>query len=130
MTPSTKNSSYYVLAVEDDSDTLTLVRLVLKDIPLRIVQAATGAEALGLLGHETPALLLLDLSLPDMGGWEVLKRMRSDERMLDVPVIVLTSHNESIHRVIGRLQPVSAFLLKPVNASELQTCVRQALNLS
>jgi CheY-like chemotaxis protein len=120
---------YRVLAVEDDLDTMQLMRVVLRDMPLDLVHAATGAEALKFLAQEAPALLVLDLNLPDMRGWELLDRLKTDQRLEVLPVVVVTSHADPVHRLIGTLQPVAAYLRKPVKPEALRQQVRTLLNL-
>jgi DNA-binding response OmpR family regulator len=120
---------YRVLAVEDDADMLIMVQVVLRDLPLTMESAHNGAQAISYLRHQTPDLLLLDIGLPDMRGWEILDAIRTDVRLSNMQVIVLTSHSEPVHRLIGMLQPVSAYLNKPLNPRELHESVRQALKI-
>ena len=121
--------THRVLAVEDDADTLQLMRMALRDLPLQIVHAGTGAEAITFLEREVPELIFLDINLPDMHGWEVLDRFKSDARLKQTRVIVLTSHNDPVHRLIGTLQPITAYLTKPVIADQLRQQVRSLLTL-
>jgi CheY-like chemotaxis protein len=109
---------------------MTLMRVVLHALPLEITHVMTGAEARAHLASETPDLLLLDLNLPDMRGWDVLEHFKGDERLWHMRVIVLTSHAEPVHRLIGMLQPIRAYLHKPVSAERLRHQVREALSLS
>jgi chemosensory pili system protein ChpA (sensor histidine kinase/response regulator) len=121
--------TYRALAVEDDADSLQLMRLVLRDLPLEIDHAPTGAAAVEYLSRQVPDIMFLDINLPDMRGWDVLDRFRSDARLSDLLVIVLTSHHEPVHRLIGMLQPIAAYLRKPVDAEVLRQHVRQFLSL-
>jgi CheY-like chemotaxis protein len=118
-----------VLAVEDDADTLQLMRMVLRDLPLDIAQASTGAEAIAFLKKEPPELMFLDINLPDMNGWEVLDCFKTDARLSATRVIVLTSHTDPVHRLIGMLQPITAYLNKPIAADKLRQHVRDLLAL-
>ena len=118
-----------VLAVEDDADTLQLMRMVLRDLPLEIVQAGTGADAIAFLEREAPELMFLDINLPDMHGWDVLDRYKNDTRLSQTRIIVLTSHNDPVHRLIGMLQPITAYLTKPVAGEALRQQVRNLLAL-
>jgi CheY-like chemotaxis protein len=122
-------STYQVLAVEDDLDAMTIMRLVLRALPLEITHVTTGAAAKAHLAQKTPDLMLLDLNLPDMRGWELLELFKTDERLQQMRVIVLTSHAEPVHRLIGMLQPIRAYLNKPVQADRLRQHVRDALSL-
>jgi CheY-like chemotaxis protein len=118
-----------VLLVEDDPDTLQLLRLELRDMPLDIEQACSGTEAIAAIDRAVPELIFLDINLPDMRGWEVLDRFKADARLQTARIIVLTSHNDPVHRLIGSLQPITAYLSKPVAANELRQYVRDALRL-
>ncbi len=117
-----------VLVVEDDPDTMSLMRLGLRSLPVDLVHVTTGGEALAALKQSLPDLIFLDLNLPDMRGWDVLEHLKGDRRQ-KVPVIVLTSHAEPVHRLIGTLQPILAYLNKPVQADQLRQHVRAALSL-
>lgn len=121
---------YRVLAVEDDADTLTLMRMVLRDLPLDIEHAGTGAEAIAALERAVPDLVFLDINLPDMRGWEVLDHFKNDARLSTAHILVLTSHSDPIHRLIGTLQPIMAYLNKPITPDKLRQQVRDALRLS
>ncbi len=122
-------SRHRVLAVEDDADTLQLMQMVLRDLPLDIVHAGTGAEAIALLERQAPELMFLDINLPDMHGWEVLDHFKNDASLSNTRVIVLTSHSDPVHRLIGMLQPITAYLNKPIMADKLRQHVRAALAL-
>ena len=121
---------YRVLAVEDDLDAMKLLRMVLRDMPLEIDHALNGAEAIAYLDRQMPDLLFLDISLPDMHGWEVLSHFKSDDRFKEVRVVMLTSHTEPVHRIIGSLQPIAAYLNKPISADELRHTVTNILQLT
>jgi CheY-like chemotaxis protein len=121
---------YRVLAVEDDLDSMQLLRMVLQHLPLEIDHVMTGAEAIAYLDRQLPDLLFLDISLPDMHGWEVLSHIKSSGRAKDVRVVMLTSHSEPVHRLIGSLQPIAAYLNKPISADELRDTVTNILQLT
>lgn len=121
--------TYRVLAVEDDADSLALMRVVLTNLPLQIDHAPTGAAAIEYLSAQVPDMMFLDINLPDMRGWDVLDRFKADTRLSNLQVIVLTSHHEPVHRLIGMLQPIAAYLRKPVDAEILREHVRQFLSL-
>lgn len=118
-----------VLVVEDDPDTLSLLRLGLGSLPVELVPVTTGGDALAAMRESAPDLVLLDLNLPDMRGWDVLDHIKHDLRQSKVPVIVMTAHAEPVHRLIGTLQPILAYLHKPIQADQLRQHVRAALSL-
>jgi DNA-binding response OmpR family regulator len=121
---------YRVLAVEDDLDAMKLLRMVLQHMPLEIDHVLTGGEAIAYLDRQLPDLLFLDISLPDMPGWEVLEQIKADDRLKEVRVIILTSHTEPVHRLIGSLQPIAAYLHKPISTDELRDTVTNILQLT
>jgi DNA-binding response OmpR family regulator len=65
-----------------------------------------------------------------MHGWEVLNHIKSDDRFKEVRVVILTSHTEPVHRIIGSLQPIAAYLNKPISADELRETVANILLLT
>jgi CheY-like chemotaxis protein len=123
-------ATYRVLVVEDDTDTLLLLRLLLRGLPLDITHAGTGSEAVAYLATHQPDLVFVDLNLPDMRGWDVVERLKSDTRQHNTHIIVLTSHAEPVNRLIGTLQPLTAYLNKPVQSDLLRQAVRDALSLA
>ncbi|HLB49532.1 MAG TPA: response regulator [Anaerolineales bacterium] len=123
--------TYRVLSVEDDDDQFTLLRIALKDLPLELRRAASGKEALSLMSEYKPELLMIDVTLPDMRGWEVLDWLRAnDQALMNVPVIVLTSHTEASHRVIAKLQEVARYVNKPFVAADIRAQVRELLKIA
>ena len=80
-----------IAAIEDNPDNRLLLQAILADL-YEIVEYETGAEALEGLNREKPDLVLLDISLPEMDGTEVLKKIREDESLRDLPVVALTAH--------------------------------------
>ncbi len=121
--------TYRALVVEDDDLNYKLMRTILRSLPLEMVNASTGAEAVAFLKQHIPDLIFLDINLPDMHGWEILDFFKNDARLSRTRIIVLTAHKEPVHRLIGSLQPIAAYLNKPVQSDELIRQVRQLLNL-
>lgn len=132
-TPSPKDTAvtqtYRALAVDDDVLNYQLIRAILTELPLDFVHASSGAEALDILSREAPDLITLDITLPDMTGWQILDQFKNDARFANSCVIVLTSHTEPVHRLIGNLMPIAAYLNKPVEPDRLRQIVRQCLKL-
>ena len=121
--------THRVLVVEDDDLSYQLVRHILSKMPLDIVNASTGAQAIAFLKQEMPALIMLDITLPDMRGWDVLDQFKNDERLQRARIIVLTGHDSPVHRLIGSLQDIAIYMSKPVKAEELRHKVRELLKL-
>ena len=122
--------TFDLVSVEDDDDLFILLEMALREQPVALRRARTGAEALQQLGQAKPDLLLLDISLPDMRGWDVLDQAAAASLLDEVPVIVLTSHAEAPHRIIGKVQEVAAYLNKPFRAPELRDTIRQILGFA
>ncbi|MCC7359585.1 MAG: response regulator [Anaerolineales bacterium] len=122
--------SFRVLVVEDDVDSMTLLRLALREMPLEIFHAGTGGEAVAYLDRAHPDLVFIDLNLPDMRGWEVVERLKTAALAQRTRIIVLTAHAEPVNRLIGTLQPLTAYLNKPVQQDRLRAAVREALSLA
>jgi CheY-like chemotaxis protein len=122
--------TFRVLVVEDDVDSMALLRLALRDLPLEITHAGTGGEAVAYLDRAHPDLVFIDLNLPDMRGWEVVERLKTAALAQRTRIIVLTAHAEPVNRLIGTLQPITAYLNKPVQHDRLRAAVREALSLA
>jgi len=118
-----------ILAVEDDQSALHLLKLALRPLPVEIIHASTGNDAIDWLRCEQPALIFLDIHLPDMHGWQVLEAIKDSGRIADTPIIVLTASREPVHRLIGNLQSVAHFMNKPFKQDELRARVTELLQL-
>lgn len=116
-----------VISVEDDAELFRLIQLTLRSLPIRLYHATTGTEALRLISEIKTELLILDITLPDMRGWDVLDEIT--KLNLEVKAIVVTGRTETAHRLIARLQNVTGYLNKPFKPAELRQKVVQVLNL-
>ena len=124
------SSTHCVLNIEDDPNMMRLIRLVLKDLPLELHQARDGVTALEMVDRIKPELMIVDVSLPDMHGWEILDKLK--DKGIDpqnIPVIMLTSHTEATHRVIAKLKSVAVYMNKPFAPAELQAKVKELLKI-
>jgi two-component system response regulator len=126
-------TSRIILLVEDnpDDEALTLRAFKKNQIHNEVVMMRDGAEALAYLlpdgdgdGRPCPALVLLDLNLPKIGGLEVLRRMRADERTRLIPVVVLTSSKLEEDILDSYRNGANAYVRKPVNFSDFAEAVR------
>jgi two-component system response regulator VicR len=85
-------------------------------------------EGLRMIRQEKPDLVLLDLMMPDMDGWEVYQQMKADENTKDIPVIVVTAKAQSIDRVLGlHIAKVDDYIAKPFSPQELMSSVEKVL---
>lgn len=108
-----------VLIVEDDPLYQRLLSVYLTDVGCRVSVAENGYEALALLGEERPALITLDLSLPDLDGFSVLEVLRKQPNGKDIPVVILSGMADS-----GAVLGAAAFLSKPVGRDQLLSVMR------
>ena len=90
-----------ILIVDDEPDLVDLLDINLQREGFRTLTASTGSEALDKTRREHPALIILDLMLPDLSGTEVCRRIRADDDTRDIPIIMLTAKGEEIDRVVG-----------------------------
>ncbi|MBM6400822.1 response regulator [Phycicoccus sonneratiae] len=120
-----------VLVVDDDEAIRTVVRWQLDDDGFRTVEADDGPTALRRLRDDRPALVVLDLSLPGLGGLDVLRRVRSGETgRSDTPVIVLSGRSGETDRIVGLDLGADDYLVKPFSPGELAARVRSVLRRS
>ena len=118
-----------VLVVDDNQQNLELLQAYLEDIDCETVPAHDGIEALEIIGAGAPDLILLDVMMPKMSGFEVCKRIKNDPRTSDIPVIMVTALNEFGDIERGIDSGTDDFLSKPVNKLELVTRVKTMLKL-
>ena len=117
-----------VVCIEDEPEMIDLVRLILGRRGFEVVGANGGLEGLELVASEKPDLVLLDLMMPDMDGWEVYQRMKSDEALRDIPVVVVTAKAQSIDKVLGlHIAKVDDYITKPFGPQELLESVEKIL---
>ncbi len=113
-----------VLIVEDETSIASFVSAYLKNAGYAVRAAATGGEALRQVAAEKPALVVLDLMLPDIDGIEVCKRIRQNS---DLPILMLTARDEDVDKIIGLEVGADDYLTKPFNPRELVARVRAIL---
>ena len=113
-----------VLVADDDESVRLLVRKVLSRFGYDIVEADSGLEALRQVNSELPDIVLLDLTLPDMDGTEVLEKLRATT---DIPVIVVSGRDEEQDRILGLDLGADDYLTKPFSIGELEARVRAVM---
>lgn len=117
-----------IVCIEDDPKTIDLVKLILKKEGFEVTGVDNGRDGLSVIEEIRPDLVLLDLMMPDMDGWEVYQSMRANENMRQVPVIVLTAKAQSIDKVLGlHIAKVDDYITKPFSPGELIQSVRKVL---
>ena len=118
-----------VLVVDDNQQNLELLQAYLEDIDCETMPAYDGLEALEIISKVAPDLILLDVMMPKMSGFEVCKRVKNDPKTSDIPVIMVTALNEFGDIERGIDSGTDDFLSKPVNKLELLTRVKTMLKL-
>ncbi len=114
-----------ILVVEDNAKNMKLLRDVLRAIGYRTLEASTAGEALVLASEHGPALVLMDIRLPDMDGLEALRRLRSDELTASIRVLAITAQVMKGDRERLREAGFDGYLSKPLDIDELLVTVGQ-----
>jgi two-component system, OmpR family, response regulator VicR len=124
-----KMASVRVVCIEDEPEMIDLVRLILSREGFDVVGAPGGIEGLNVIEDLQPQLVLLDLMMPDMDGWEVYQRMKSNPNTSHIPVIVVTARAQSIDKVLGlHIAKVDDYITKPFGPAELLNSVAKVLS--
>lgn len=121
-------SLYCVVSVEDDIGIFNIIQASLRKLPIELHHAANGKDALALIARCQPSLVILDISLPDMNGWDVLQAISKME-IQKPKILVLTAFTNPTHRLIGHLQKVT-YMNKPFLPRELSAMVSEVLEIS
>ena len=117
-----------ILCVEDEPEMIDLMRLILGRRGFEVKGAAGGIEGLNMIRQEPPDLILLDLMMPDMDGWEVYQQIKADEKTKNIPVIVVTAKAQSIDKVLGlHIAKVDDYITKPFSPQDLMNSVDKVL---
>ena len=116
-----------ILAVDDDRLLLRLLEINLGKVGCRVLKASDGPTALRLAEEERPDLILLDLMMPRMDGWEVMRRLKGSEATRDIPVIVITGKVDPLTRAELLDLGADDFVSKPFDLLELREVVREKL---
>jgi CheY-like chemotaxis protein/MinD-like ATPase involved in chromosome partitioning or flagellar assembly len=117
-----------ILIIDDDLDTLRLVGLMLQRQGYQISAATNGQQGLDKAFEEDPDLILLDVMMPDMDGYEVTRRLRQNPTTVATPVLMFTAKNQINDRVTGFEVGANDYLIKPTHPSELQARVKTLLS--
>ncbi|HET7089589.1 MAG TPA: response regulator [Anaerolineae bacterium] len=119
-----------VVCIEDEPEMIDLVKLILGRKGFELTGAMGGREGLEAVRRVKPDLVLLDLMMPDMDGWEVYQQMKADPEMQKIPVIVVTAKAQSIDKVLGlHIAKVDDYVTKPFGPQELLQSVEKVLGI-
>jgi DNA-binding response OmpR family regulator len=119
-----------ILCIEDEDEMIDLIRLILNRRGFEIYGANGGKDGLQRIRKDHPDLVLLDLMMPEMDGWEVYQQMKADDSTKNIPVIVVTAKAQAIDKVLGlHIAKVDDYITKPFSPQELLASVDHVLSL-
>lgn len=114
-----------VLVVDDEPDIRYIVRRILSEWGCDVEEARSGRECLEKLKVERPDLILLDVMMPGMSGWDVLKEIKADEELKSIPVVMLTSIDPSADVMLSKeFEELTDYIIKPYASESLLTKVK------
>ena len=118
----------HIICIEDEMEMIDLIRIILGRRGFEVIGANGGREGLRMVREKHPDLVLLDLMMPDMDGWEVYQQMKADEATRKIPVIVVTAKAQNIDKVLGlHIAKVDDYIAKPFSPQELLASVEKIL---
>jgi DNA-binding response OmpR family regulator len=118
-----------ILVVDDEPDIRLFVRMTLGIDHHDVVEAANGREALEAVSTHHPDLILLDVMMPEVSGWDALTALKAhdDDRVREIPVVMLTALGSGVDRAKGGIEGAVRYLAKPIGPDELRATVQEAL---
>lgn len=118
-----------ILVVDDDREMVDLISLFLNNAGFVTLSAFSGEEALEKAFNEKPDLILLDIMMPRIDGWEVLRRLKNDPETQNTPVAFITARTQNIDKMIGlSVMKAAGYITKPFSKQELLAEVRRILD--
>ena len=118
----------HLVYIEDEPEMIDLVKLILSRKQFEVSGANGGRQGLDLVRRTIPDIVLLDLMMPDMDGWEVYQQLKADEETRMIPVIVVTAKAQNIDKVLGlHIAKVDDYISKPFSPRELVDSVEKVL---
>ena len=117
-----------VLTIDDDPAITDLLSVLLSANGFDVLAANSGIEGLRLIKDQSPRLVILDLMMPDIDGWEVYQAMKASDQLKNIPVIIITAKAQSIDKVLGlHIAKVDDYITKPFSPQELLQSVEKVL---
>jgi DNA-binding response OmpR family regulator len=118
-----------IICIEDEPEMIDLIQLILSRRGFEVIGASGGKEGLQIVRDTHPDLVLLDLMMPEMDGWEVYQQMKAEESTRNIPVIIVTAKAQNIDKVLGlHIAKVDDYIAKPFGPQELIDSVEKILN--
>jgi two-component system response regulator VicR len=122
------HTSRRVIYIEDEQEMVDLVRLILGRKGIEVTGVREGREGIMAVQKDQPDLVLLDLMMPDMDGWEVYQQLRAGDTTREIPVIVVTAKAQSIDKVLGlTIAKVDDYVSKPFSPNDLIESIERVL---
>jgi CheY-like chemotaxis protein len=119
-----------VLCIDDEPGVIELITLILKPQNIQVEGANSGPEGLDVMRQNPPDAVLLDIMMPDMDGWEVYRQMKDDDKLKNIPVIIVTARNSSFEEIIARERAgVNDYVTKPFVPNDLRGSLSKVLKL-
>jgi DNA-binding response OmpR family regulator len=116
-----------VLVADDDLEILALVARHVKSLGAEVLEASDGEEALRVARREKPDLIVLDVMMPGMSGWEVCRAVREDDALASTGVVMLTGIGERLNEMTSPLYGADDFLDKPFELDDLESKIKETL---
>ena len=116
-----------ILIVDDSSTIVMMEKFILRNDPYILITASNGEEAIRLAASEQPDLVLLDVIMPRMGGFEACRLIRDNEATRHIPIIMVTTRGEATNVETGWVSGCTDYVTKPINAVELLAKVRSVI---
>lgn len=117
-----------ILCIDDEPEILELTQLLLNTEGYEVQGALGGNLALKAMKTRKPDLVLLDLMMDDMNGWELYRHMRADKNLVDVPVIMVTARSQSVDKALGlHVAKVADYIIKPFGPRDLVASVKKVI---
>ena len=121
------NVNHRVLVIEDSASVRRLIEVCLRELSVNIVGAADGVAGLQAARETLPAAIVLDIGLPGMDGWEVLRRLRADDATRETKVLILTAHAQPEVAVQAQEGGADDFMTKPFRPTDLRDRVAKMI---
>ncbi len=123
------NDKKHILCIEDEAEMIELMRLVLEREGYEVTGAMGGEQGLRVMKEKRFDLILLDLMMPGIDGWEVYRQMRADKDLTEIPVIIVTAKAQSIDKVLGlQVAKVADYITKPFGPKELIASIHRVFD--
>lgn len=123
------NGAQTILLVEDNEDNLVVYRTILEHVGYAVIEARDGEEGVARATEELPDLILMDISIPGIDGWEATRRLKAQESTRDIPIIALTAHALEEDREKAREVGCDGYLAKPVEPRRVVEEVQRFLGV-